>query len=129
MELLVVIGIIAVLISILLPALNAARRSANQTKCAAQMKQLGNGYFLYAAEYRGWYPPVKMSFNTGAKYSLNDQTYEVGLVSIAVPIYNSAHSVVAAISVSGLDTRLKPRQEELLAALRSAAEDASKLPF
>lgn len=62
-------------------------------------------------------------------YSLNDQTYEVGLVSIAVPIYNSAHSVVAAISVSGLDTRLKPRQEELLAALRSAAEDASRLPF
>lgn len=62
-------------------------------------------------------------------YSLNDQLYEVGLMSIAVPVYNSAHSVVGAISISGLDTRLRPRLDEFLAALRSTAAEAAELPF
>src|SRR5690242_1361319 len=57
-ELLVVIGIIAVLISILLPALNRARAQATLTKCAAQMRGIGQAIALYAAEFKGAIPPV-----------------------------------------------------------------------
>lgn len=55
-ELLVVIGIIALLISVLLPALNKARQSASQTKCMANLRSIGQGMFLYASVYKGLLP-------------------------------------------------------------------------
>src|ERR1700733_12322443 len=55
-ELLVVIGIIALLISILLPALNRAREEANLVACAANLNQIGNLVQLYASENNGYYP-------------------------------------------------------------------------
>src|SRR5688500_7649338 len=59
-ELLVVIGIIALLISILLPSLNAARRQATRIACAANIRSIGQAYQMYANEYKGAYPPVQM---------------------------------------------------------------------
>jgi prepilin-type N-terminal cleavage/methylation domain-containing protein/prepilin-type processing-associated H-X9-DG protein len=59
-ELLVVIGIIALLISILLPSLNAARRQATRIACAANIRSIGQAYQMYANEYKGSYPPVQM---------------------------------------------------------------------
>src|SRR3954463_3782015 len=55
-ELLVVIGIIALLISILLPALSKARKAANTTKCLAQHKQLMSAFLIYSSEWRGAIP-------------------------------------------------------------------------
>jgi prepilin-type N-terminal cleavage/methylation domain-containing protein len=55
-ELLVVIGIIALLISILLPTLSAARASANKIKCASQLRQVGQWVAMYAAGNRNFIP-------------------------------------------------------------------------
>jgi prepilin-type N-terminal cleavage/methylation domain-containing protein/prepilin-type processing-associated H-X9-DG protein len=55
-ELLVVIGIIAVLIAMLLPALNRAREAANAVTCQANMRTIGQLFHTYAAQQRGYYP-------------------------------------------------------------------------
>ena len=53
-ELLVVVAIIAVLVSLLLPALAAAREKAKQSVCMSNMKQLGLAMQMYTDDYQGW---------------------------------------------------------------------------
>jgi len=57
-ELLVVIGIIALLISILLPSLSRAREAANQVTCQSQQKQIVMGMIMHANEHKGYMPLV-----------------------------------------------------------------------
>src|SRR5437763_1075381 len=62
-ELLVVIGIIALLISILLPTLSKARESSKRTVCASNVRQIVYAIHLYADQYRGWAPPSQVSID------------------------------------------------------------------
>jgi len=55
-ELLVVIGIIAVLVAILLPALNRARLAASNVKCLANLRTIGQATLLYTAQHKGSLP-------------------------------------------------------------------------
>src|SRR5438552_948282 len=55
-ELLVVIGIIAVLIGVLLPVLGRAREQANQTVCMSNLRQVALAFVQYANENKGWLP-------------------------------------------------------------------------
>jgi len=60
-ELLVVIGIIALLVAILLPTLNRARKSAYAVKCQSNVRQICNGLIMYANENKGWFPSISSS--------------------------------------------------------------------
>ena len=73
-ELLVVISIIALLVSILLPALKKARNSARSIQCMSQQRQFGVAMFAYLNDYDQSYPryplvsaPILLTFPTACR--------------------------------------------------------------
>ncbi len=74
-ELLVVIGIIAVLISVLLPALSRARAAANTIQCASSLRQFGIADQQYLNIHGGWHLPAywgaKNGGDPGLAYNYN----------------------------------------------------------
>jgi prepilin-type N-terminal cleavage/methylation domain-containing protein/prepilin-type processing-associated H-X9-DG protein len=74
-ELLVVIGIIALLIGILLPSLNAAREQARMVKCASNMRQLAVAAALYANSNKNTIPPADIDLGPPYVDSSNGRTW------------------------------------------------------
>jgi prepilin-type N-terminal cleavage/methylation domain-containing protein/prepilin-type processing-associated H-X9-DG protein len=67
-ELLVVVAIIAILTSILLPSLGAAREQTRSVVCGQTLRQFGTGLQLYVSEHQDWIPGVNTSgFAVSAK--------------------------------------------------------------
>ena len=80
-ELLVVIAVIAILVSLLLPALGKARESASQIKCLSSMKQLGVTMALYSSQSNDWNVPLQIHFvrpdtgNTENQYWMDNANF------------------------------------------------------
>ena len=85
-ELLVVIGIIALLIAVLLPALQRAKENANSVKCSSNMRQLGTAFVAYAQDHQNKFPP-----NVGATpppgYPPNQAWYDDDKLGKYLPKY------------------------------------------
>lgn len=58
-EVLVLIGIVALVISIILPLLNRAKERSGRMRCPSNLRQIGQGLMLYAADHKGAYPRVR----------------------------------------------------------------------
>jgi prepilin-type processing-associated H-X9-DG protein/prepilin-type N-terminal cleavage/methylation domain-containing protein len=77
-ELLVVIGIIAILIGLLLPALNRAREQSNQLKCMSNLRTIGQAIVIYLGDYQGVMPFGFVTYNETIAPDLYNPTVNTG---------------------------------------------------
>src|SRR5205814_5938366 len=85
-ELLVVISIIALLLSILLPALHVARQQAQTVKCSAQLRELGHALHIYADANKGSMPAWS-AWQTYPDGGSVEDTPGLGWTEVLAPYY------------------------------------------
>ena len=98
-ELLVVIGIIAVLIGILLPALSKARDQANMVACQSTERQFWTLWQMYANDYRGYVVPARYQVN-GAEYDFFEPMFLGQELGKARNQYDGGNGKARAIDVA-----------------------------
>lgn len=94
-ELLVVISIIAMLLSILMPALGKVRKSAQAIVCATRLKQVGVALELYAQQYKNFYPPC--SINDGTPQQMTWDMFLMPYLPTKFTIKNPGGDVYATV--------------------------------
>jgi prepilin-type N-terminal cleavage/methylation domain-containing protein/prepilin-type processing-associated H-X9-DG protein len=76
-ELLVVIGIIAALLALLLPALGTAREQARSVQCLSNLREMVVACQVYATTYRGYYPPALQNHTAGTLAYADNWDYTI----------------------------------------------------
>lgn len=127
-ELLVVIGIIALLISILLPSLNKAREAAQGVACLSNLRQIGIAMVMYQQKSQGAFPPYHTDFILPATSSEPRSTWARLLWSMDLTtpmLYECPSFEIQGMSFKGIDDSRKT----LLSGTDGVSIENDNLPF
>ena len=99
-ELLVVIAIIAILASMLLPALKTVRDMGKEISCVGNLKQLGSSTLLYVGDYDNYFPLWQFQANT-YRYCYTDLLNPYFNLGLNVPLDQASNSSLYPAWASG----------------------------
>ena len=94
-ELLVVIAIIAILASMLLPALNRARQAAYGTICHSNAAQISKGFIMYAGDYQDWMLPYNSNSVNVWIYPARIYPYVQGMILARDNFFTTADAIAS----------------------------------